>query len=69
MQRKDGRGFLRFPLFPGSLLLMEGATQDDWLQQVSQSSTYSVSLYALGIYKQVGKCLIFSCSENRNLGF
>ncbi|KAF2364704.1 Alpha-ketoglutarate-dependent dioxygenase AlkB-like [Trinorchestia longiramus] len=34
MQRKDGRGFLRFPLFSGSLLLMEGATQDDWLQQI-----------------------------------
>lgn len=33
MQRKDGSGFLRFPLFPGSLLLMEGATQEDWQHQ------------------------------------
>ncbi|KAK8748024.1 hypothetical protein OTU49_016278 [Cherax quadricarinatus] len=33
MRRKDGRGFLRFPLFPGSLLLMEGATQEDWQHQ------------------------------------
>ena len=23
--------FIRFPLFPGSLLVMEGATQEDWL--------------------------------------
>uniref|UniRef100_A0A6A7FSF9 Pre-mRNA-processing factor 39 n=1 Tax=Hirondellea gigas TaxID=1518452 RepID=A0A6A7FSF9_9CRUS len=37
MQRKDGRGFLRFPLFSGSLLLMEGATQDDWLHQIAKS--------------------------------
>lgn len=34
MQRKNGRGFLRFPLYPGSLLLMEGATQEDWEHQV-----------------------------------
>nr|XP_045598774.1 uncharacterized protein LOC123758422 [Procambarus clarkii] len=33
MRRKDGRGFLRFPLYPGSLLLMEGATQEDWQHQ------------------------------------
>ncbi|XP_071545465.1 uncharacterized protein [Panulirus ornatus] len=33
MRRKDGQGFLRFPLFPGSLLLMEGATQEDWQHQ------------------------------------
>jgi alpha-ketoglutarate-dependent dioxygenase alkB family protein 3 len=26
--------FIRFPLFPGSLLLMEGATQEDWLHSL-----------------------------------
>ena len=30
-RRKKGGQFIRFPLFPGSLLLMEGATQEDWL--------------------------------------
>ena len=30
-RRKKGNQFIRFPLFPGSLLLMEGATQEDWL--------------------------------------
>lgn len=37
--RKKGyeQNFIRFPLFPGSLLIMEGATQEDWLHQVSKS--------------------------------
>lgn len=35
MRRNDGCGFLRFPLYPGSLLLMEGAVQEDWQHQVS----------------------------------
>jgi len=31
-RRKNGPpNFIRFPLFPGSLLVMEGATQEDWL--------------------------------------
>ncbi len=31
-RRKNGpANFIRFPLFPGSLLVMEGATQEDWL--------------------------------------
>ncbi|XP_068223552.1 uncharacterized protein [Palaemon carinicauda] len=33
MRRKNGGGYLRFPLQPGSLLLMEGATQEDWTHQ------------------------------------
>ncbi|CAL4082677.1 unnamed protein product, partial [Meganyctiphanes norvegica] len=36
MRRKDGRGYLRFPLYPGSLLLMEGATQEDWQHQIAK---------------------------------
>ena len=32
MRKKVGApNFIRFPLFPGSLLLMEGAVQEDWL--------------------------------------
>lgn len=36
MKRKgaNSANFIRFPLFPGSLLIMEGATQADWLHQV-----------------------------------
>jgi hypothetical protein len=36
MKRKgiNSTNFIRFPLFPGSLLIMEGATQTDWLHQV-----------------------------------
>jgi hypothetical protein len=31
-RKKNGPpNFIRFPLFPGSLLVMEGATQEDWL--------------------------------------
>merc|ERR1719242_1004899 len=31
-EEKNGPpNFIRFPLFPGSLLVMEGATQEDWL--------------------------------------
>ena len=31
-RKKSGPpNFIRFPLFPGSLLVMEGATQEDWL--------------------------------------
>lgn len=39
LQRREGRGYLRFPLYPGSLLLMEGATQEDWRHQVPKVST------------------------------
>jgi len=42
MQRKDGRGFLKFPLFPGSLLLMEGATQEDWVHQVITQNIFTI---------------------------
>ena len=32
LRKKHGApNFIRFPLFPGSLLLMEGAVQGDWL--------------------------------------
>jgi len=32
LRKKQGApNFIRFPLFPGSLLLMEGAVQEDWL--------------------------------------
>lgn len=32
LRKKHGApNFIRFPLFPGSLLLMEGAVQEDWL--------------------------------------
>ncbi|XP_059091219.1 uncharacterized protein LOC131886822 [Tigriopus californicus] len=32
LRKKTGApNFIRFPLFPGSLLVMEGATQEDWL--------------------------------------
>ncbi len=32
LRKKNGPpNFIRFPLFPGSLLVMEGATQEDWL--------------------------------------
>ncbi|XP_037071445.1 pre-mRNA-processing factor 39-like [Pollicipes pollicipes] len=36
LRQKSGGGtrFLRFPLFPGSVLLMEGNTQEDWVHQV-----------------------------------
>merc|ERR1719341_1930694 len=30
-KKKGAPNFLRFPLFPGSLLVMEGAVQEDWL--------------------------------------
>jgi len=30
-KKKGAPNFIRFPLFPGSLLLMEGAVQEDWL--------------------------------------
>jgi alkylated DNA repair dioxygenase AlkB len=35
LRKKAGKpNFIRFPLFPGSLLLMTGATQEDWLHSV-----------------------------------
>ncbi|KAK7071105.1 PRP39 pre-mRNA processing factor 39 [Halocaridina rubra] len=34
MRMRNGSGYLQFPLFPGSLLLMEGATQEDWSHQL-----------------------------------
>jgi len=30
-KKKGAPNFIRFPLFPGSMLLMEGAVQEDWL--------------------------------------
>ena len=33
-KKKGAPNFLRFPLFPGSLLVMEGAVQEDWLHCV-----------------------------------
>lgn len=34
-RKKNGPpNFIRFPLFPGSLLVMEGATQEDWLHSL-----------------------------------
>lgn len=42
MKRKGPEfNYLRFPLFPGSLLLMEGVTQTDWAHQV-RYLTYSL---------------------------
>jgi len=40
MKRKgtNATNFIRFPLFPGSLLIMEGATQADWHHQVTPTS-------------------------------
>jgi len=33
-RQKSGGGFLRLPMMPGSLLVMEGATQQDWMHQI-----------------------------------
>ena len=39
-RKKSGPpNFIRFPLFPGSLLLMEGATQEDWLHCLPRDVT------------------------------
>ena len=36
-RRKNGPpNFIRFPLFPGSLLIMDGAIQEDWLYCLSR---------------------------------
>lgn len=45
--RRRGRvhNFIRFPLFPGSLLLMEGATQEDWSHQVCFHETFILTPY------------------------
>ncbi|RXG59645.1 Alpha-ketoglutarate-dependent dioxygenase alkB-like protein 3 [Armadillidium vulgare] len=34
MKRKNGAEYLRFPLFPGSLFVMEGACHADWQCQI-----------------------------------
>ena len=34
MKRKNGNEYIRLPLYPGSLLILSGATQEDWLCQV-----------------------------------
>ena len=41
-RRKTGpANFIRFPLFPGSLLLMEGSTQEDWLHCIPEQKVIS----------------------------
>jgi len=37
-KKKGAPNFIRFPLFPGSLLLMEGAVQEDWLHCIPKDA-------------------------------
>ena len=37
-KKKGAPNFLRFPLFPGSLLVMEGAVQEDWLHCIPKDA-------------------------------
>ena len=58
LRKKYGApNFIRFPLFPGSLLLMEGAVQEDWLHCLPKDPdckeervnlTFRIMMYATG---------------------
>lgn len=37
-KKKGAPNFIRFPLFPGSLLVMEGAVQEDWLHCIPKDA-------------------------------
>jgi hypothetical protein len=49
-RRGPVHNFIRFPLFPGSLLIMEGACQEDWSHQVN---VYFILLVCLIFWKAI----------------
>lgn len=56
--------FIRFPLFPGSLLIMEGACQVDWSHQVCE---IFVAITLPKIYTLLIKFIIYSSTRYQKI--